>query len=280
MALEFKDLESLPDDVKIELGDGKTITLGEVRNAALDHVNQRISELTPREQKLVTREQALAAAEEKVRQTMAQLPDLVANATHAATPPANNASTSAPPLGYTTEQWNAILQDPYARPLVTAMATLAEKAATLEKRLEEAALTDKQRQDAQHQLEETRWINHQLDQLASQDERYKTPEERKALLDYAQEVIQRRDITVLHKARNYDTAVKSAEERGYQRGLTEGKGTAPVPSVVHGTRVVPTPAAPEKLPKTFAEFADSAANDPAFIQEIREAASTPPPGQQ
>ena len=274
MALDFAGLEKLPDDVKVELADGTTITLGEIRNAATEHVNKRIADLTPREQKLVTREQALQEAEERVRQTMAQLANIP---TPPATPPAPTPGTPPPPLGYTQEQWNAIMSDPYARPMMSTMALLAEKTEKLEKLLAERDLSDKQRADTQQQLEETRWINYQLDTLADKtDPRYKDPNERKALLEFAQDSIKRRDMTVIHKARTYDDAVKAAGEAGYQRGLAEGKVAAPVPSVVHGTRVVPTTPQPDKLPKTFAEFSDAAANDPSLVNEIREAASQQP----
>ena len=73
MALEFADLEKLPDDIKIVLADGKEITLGEVRDAAKGFVNKRIADLTPREQALVTREGQLAEQEKKVRETVAAL---------------------------------------------------------------------------------------------------------------------------------------------------------------------------------------------------------------
>lgn len=281
MALSFEDLEKLPADVKIDLGDGKTITLGEMRDVARSHaeetINKRIADLTPREQKVADRERMVEEEARKVRETMTLL------ATNPPPPPNNNPpppGATPPPLGYTQVQWDALNADPYMRPLIGALSQLAEETATLKKKLEDGVATQKEKEELARQNQENAWINHQLDQLSTTDGRYKDPQERASLLTFAQDVLKRRDLTAIHKARNYDTAVADAEKTGYERGLKEGKGTAPVPSVIHGTRVAPVVAPPEKLPKTFAEFSDAAANDQSLINEIREAASQPPPQQQ
>ena len=155
---------------------------------------------------------------------------------------------------------------------------MAERTEALDKAMKDRDLSDKERDQVRAQQRETEWVNYQLEQLAKSNSAYQDPAKREALLTYTREILQRRDLTAVHKAMNYDTDVKAADETGYQRGLKEGNKSAPVPSIPHGTRVVPTAAPPEKLPATFAEFSDGASNDQALIAEIREAASTPPPG--
>ncbi len=269
MALEFKDLEKLPDNVTYELPDGSKVTLGEIRKAAVDHVNSRIADLTPREQKLVTREAALAEAEEKVRETMAVLANQPP-VTNTNPPPGGNTNPP-PPLGYTQQQWDAILADPYMRPLVTTMAQMAAQTEDLKKLVETGRATATQEKELERQQKEAQWINYQLDNLNIKD-----PVERKALLDFATEAMTRRDMTVINKARNYDTAVANADKTGYERGLKEGRSAAPVPSIVHGTRTAPVEAQPEALPKDFREFADQASNDQSLIQEIRDSSRVQP----
>lgn len=273
MALSFQDLEKLPDNVTYELPDGTKVTLGEIRKAATDHVNSRIADLTPREQKLVSREAVLAEAEQKVRETMevlaAQpLPTVNNN------PPPNSGTAPPPPLGYTQQQWDAILADPYMRPLVTTMAQMAAQTEKLEKLVETGNATAAQAKELERQQKEAQWINYQLDNLNIKD-----PAERKAVLDYATDAMNRRDMSIINKARTYDTAVANADKTGYERGLKEGRGVAPVPSIVHGTRTPPVITAPEALPKDFREFSDAAANDQSLINEIRESSNVQPPQQ-
>jgi hypothetical protein len=274
MAISFEDLDKLPDDVEFQLPDGSKIKLGEVRSAAKDHVSKRIADLTPREQKLVSREAELGEREKAVRETVAYL----------ATAPPQPPGASPPsggeviPLGYTREQWAAIKNDPYSRPLVEATAFLAEKLEKMEKTLADTTASQQQRDEHRRQSDEINWINYQFEHMAKQDPRYVDPAERKSLLDYAKEVLQKRDLTVIDRGRNYGAHVKEAEERGYKKGLSEAPKLAPVPSIPYGSRAVPTPPPAEKLPATFNEFADQAAADQSLIQEIREAASVPSPG--
>ena len=273
MALEFADLEKLPDDVMFELPDGRKIKLGEVRDAASSHVNKRISDLTPREQKLVTRENELVAREKAVRDTLSSLANNPPPRVVDATPPGSI------PLGYTAEQWAAINADPYSRPIVQALAHMATELEETKRSLSARDTTQAQRDQAEQERREREWIQYQFQQMSATDKRYLDPAEQAALLEYAKEVLTRRDLTVLDRARNYETRMETAKTEAYERGLKEGKSQSPVPVVPYGTRQVTPPGEPVKLPASYNEFVDSAVNDPDLIKDMREAATSPNPPQ-
>lgn len=273
MTIEFADLDKLPDDVKYQLPDGRELTLGEVREAAKSHVNKRISDLTPREQKLTAKEKEIAEREEAVRRTLATLANTPPPPT--VQPPSNEPI----PLGYTPEQWAAIRSDPYSRPIVETLAALASRLEDTQRQLKERDDAYTRRDQQLQEQREKEWIDYQFQQMSQGDERYKDPAERQALLEYAKEVLTRRDLTVLDRARNYESRLKSAQEEAYQRGLKEGSSKAPIPSVPYQSRQVTPPPEPVKLPATFNEFVDSAANDNELIRDIREAAASPSPPQ-
>ena len=274
MAITFDDLEKLPDDVQYELPDGTKVSLGDIRGAAKEHVNKRIAELTPREQKLAAREKALEAESQQVREAMVAL----ANQPAAPAPPPV-APGEFIPLNYTPDQWAQIKNDPYSRPIVEALAAMAQKIHENDKRMTEREAENSRKEAERRQAEEAGWINYQFEKLAADDPDYQNPEKRKELLDYAREVLTRRDISVIHKARRFDDAVKRADDLGYQRGLKEGSAKAPIPSVPYSTKAAPVPPALEKLPASFNEFSDAAAADADLIQEIRQAAASPTPQQ-
>lgn len=268
MPIDFAELESLPDSVEYVLPDGRKITLGDVRTAAHDVVNKRIAELTPREQKLAAGERALAEESAQVRAAMEALANAPAAPTHVPGAPS-------PPLGYTQAQWDVVRADPYTKPLVETLAHLAAKLSEQEERINTTATTWTKQQEFQRQEEEKRWINYQFDLMAKDDPAYKDPAARQELIDYAKEVLTKRDLTVLHRARNYDKHLEAARKEGYEKGLKEGTSRAPVPFTPSRTSPpTPTPA-PEKLPPTHSQFIDEAVADPDLIQSIRDAAAQP-----
>ena len=276
MAITFADLDNLPDDVQYELPNGTKISLGDIRAAAKEKVdsdiNKRIADLTPREQKLALREKALESESQQVREAMIALANQPASA-----PPVNPGEVI--PLGYTPEQWEAVRRDPFSRPIVEALAAMAQKLHENERRMTDRETEGARREAERRQQEETGWINYQFEKLAAEDPRYQNPEERRALLDYAREVLTRRDISVIHRARTWDEHSKKVRDDGYQQGLKEGSAKGPIPSVPYSTRAAPVPPATEKLPASFNEFADAAAADADLIHEIRQAAASPTPQQ-
>ena len=267
MPFDFADVEKLPDDVKFVLPDGKEVTLGDIRDSAKEWERRRIAELTPREQKLAAGERTLAEESARVREAM----EALANAP----PPSSTPGAQPTPFGYTQAQWDVVRADPYTKPLVETMAMLAAKVHEQEERINTNANTWTKQQESQRQEEEKRWINYQFELMAKDDPSYADPANRQSLIDYAKEVLNKRDITVLHRARNYDKHIESARKEAYEKGLKEGTSRAPIPSVPYRTSPpTPTPA-PEKLPSSHSQFVDEAMADPDLIQSIRDAASQP-----
>lgn len=253
--------EKYPDDRAIVLGDGETITCGELR----DKLQPR-SAFTQASQKWAERERELQAAHDGLSQQLAALQQQLQAYQQQAAPP------SSPTPGSVEERRSVLRQDPYFSVLMEEIDALKQE--------REAA---RQRLDMHERYVKTREYEARLGALESRwNSRFnkdgKRPWDKRGFLEFVQKnpilsyngITQTQDVDLetTYDKWAWNEEIGQREREAEERGFARGKQQATVPPMPFGRRRG-TPQKSKDLPETFGAVTDEMLlQDPEIIEAM------------
>lgn len=247
----ISDKTKYPDDQSIQLAEGVTVTLKDLRAGYLKDADyrQKTTAVAEERKRLQSDRQALEQSKAEAEQQLMALAEKVVSQSGARTPQDKQD---------VTEQF--LEQDPVAQRLLGKIKSLEDGYTKLTQTLTQTQQALKDRDLAQTRAQHT----YVLQQLKAKD-----PElDEEALLSFAREnYVPRLDVAYL--AYRHQDLVKRAQEdakkEAYQKGLDEGRKAAQAPTITPTRRMVqPSPEAP----KSMSEVAEKALSDPDVLAAL------------